>query len=279
MFLEVSHVEECPASGCPCVSSDNDVNNRQRVARGSGPEKHCCQHFNNDKHPLRMCVHERGRGMEDTTEGQNQVRATSTPTQRTTTPDGRPFTAHTDMNESNTSFKSAFTQSARCRPRPSCPRCFPLAVVEVGLLPFLDVQRANPSRQGLGHQSSCTWVIQLLACSPQLDRVVERYFMWFLSWVTILRTSFFQTFWRPPPESGKLLRQNSAADRSHSQHPVEYGAKCAKRFVFGRVSFRTLQSVGAYFCCRMFSRSAGCLRCSYSAGCRVVLPHVLQGVF
>ena len=78
------------------------------------------------------------------TEGQNQARATSTPTQRTTTPDARPFTAHQGIHATNTSFKCALTRRARCRRRPTCPRCFSLAVVDVGLFPFFDVQRANP---------------------------------------------------------------------------------------------------------------------------------------
>ena len=75
------------------------------------------------------------------------MRATSTPTQRTTAPDARPRATH---------------PSGAPSPKAVDVGDVLLVLDEVGRLSFLDVQSANPSRQRFGHQSSFTWVIQLL---------------------------------------------------------------------------------------------------------------------
>ena len=161
-------------------------------------------------------------------ERQKQVRATSTPTQRTTTPDARPLTAHLVVNASNTSFKCALTQSARCRRRHSCPRFFPWW--KSVFYPSLMCSAPLPQDSAWVIQSSSTWAIQLLA--SQTDRAVDREFMSFLSWVTILWV-FLRHSGAHPPRRRKFPRHNAAADTLHktmlyentSRHPAEYEKK------------------------------------------------------
>ena len=162
-------------------------------------------------------MHERRRGIKDTTEGQNKVRAKKQPLQMHVP------SPHT--------WKSGD-----------------------GRQPILDVQLVNPSRQRLSHQSSSTWAISLMACSSQCDRVVDRSFMSFLLWVTILWMffCFFRHSGAPPPESSKFPRQNATADTQPNTrkrcwcHHFRFRHFRIRQGVF--VCFRVLQGAGARPC-------------------------------